>query len=445
MSGRIKLLPIQILAIGFALIILIGSLLLSSPICNNDSESIPFIDGMFTSASATCVTGLAVYDTYTQFNFFGQLVLLILMQIGGLGFMGLAMTISFLLGSKITLFQRSLLMESIGTLHIGGVVKTIRRMLIGTLIFEGLGALILSARFIPLSDFKEGLWHGIFFSVSAFCNAGFDLSGKYSPMSSLTNFSDDPIVLVTVMILIVSGGIGFIVWNDILEHKFHIRKYALHTKIMLCFTFILIFLGGLAFYLVEGNFSFSGMDTGERFLNSLFASVSPRTAGFNTVQLGDMSTAGRFVTMFLMFVGAGTGSTGGGIKVTTFITLLLAIYSYAKNYNDLSIFKRRLPAEAQRKAFSNISSYLLCVLAGTFCLLAANPSFNAESCLFECLSAMGTVGLSMGITPELGTFSKFCLILLMYLGRLGSLTVAMALVRRKIIPKISYPEEKIII
>lgn len=359
--------------------------------------------------------------------------------------MGMAMTFSFLIGSKITIFQRSLLMESIGTLHIGGVVKAIRRMLLGTLFFEGLGAFIISSKFIPRVGFWEGLWYGVFHSVSAFCNAGFDLMGKFNPGSSLMDFTGDPILLTTIMTLITTGGIGFIVWGDIIDHRWHFRKYALHSKIMLTFTVLLILLGTLAFYLVEGNNAFGDMSQGEKALNSFFASVSPRTAGFASVDYADMSTAGRFLTMFLMFIGAGPGSTGGGIKLTTFATLLLSMYSYAKHYNDLSIFKRRLPAEAQRKAFSSIASYLMAVLLCTFCLLVANPAFTAESCLFESLSAMGTVGLTMGITPDLGVFSKLCLIVLMYCGRLGSIAVAMAIVRRKIIPKISYPEEKITI
>ena len=445
MSRHIRLFPVQILAIGFGLIILIGSIMLSSPLCNKSGEGIPFINGLFTSTSATCVTGLAVYDTYSQFNFLGQFIIILLIQIGGLGFMGMAMTFSFLIGSKITIFQRSLLMESIGTLHIGGVVKTIRRMLFGTLFFEGLGALIIAFKFIPRVGFWQGLWFGIFHSVSAFCNAGFDLMGKFNPGSSMMDFTDDPVILATIMTLIVTGGIGFIVWGDIVDCKLHFRKYALHTKIMLSFTALMILSGAFAFYIVEGSHAFAEMPTDDKVLNSFFASVSPRTAGFASVDYADMSTAGRFLTMFLMFIGAGPGSTGGGIKLTTFATLLLSMYSYAKHYNDLSIFRRRLPAEAHRKAFSSIASYVMAVLFCTFCLLLANPAFTAESCLFESLSAMGTVGLSMGITSEIGTFSKFCLIVLMYCGRLGSIAVAMAIARRKIIPKISYPEEKITI
>lgn len=443
MKLRLKLFPVQILAIGFALIILTGAILLSLPISSRNGGSFDFINGLFTATSATCVTGLSVVDTYSQFNFFGQLVIMLLIQIGGLGFMGIAMTFSFAAGTKISIFQRTLLMESLGSFHLGGVVKVIKRMLIGTAIIEGLGAVIIALRLIPKVGVAEGIWMGIFHSVSAFCNAGFDIMGIFEPGTNLMLFSGDPIILITVMVLIVTGGIGFIVWNDIIVHKTHFRRYPLHSKIMISFTGFLILGGAIMFFLMERDSAFSKMSTGNQILNSFFASVTPRTAGFNSVAYSDMSTGGRFLTMVLMFVGAGPGSTGGGIKVTTFVTLILSIYSNAKNYNDLSIYKRRLPADAQRKALSSIAAYMSMVIGCTFILLVLNPTFTSESCFFESLSAMGTVGLTMGITPELGVISKLCIISLMYSGRLGSIAVAMSIVRKKMIPKISYPEEKI--
>lgn len=443
MSNRIKLFPIQILAIGFALIIILGGILLSQPFTSRLGDGIPFIDGLFTSTSATCVTGLAVYDTYTQFNFWGQLILLVLIQVGGLGFMGIAITFSFLIGSKITIFQKTLLMESIGTLHVGGVIKVMRRMLFGTLTMESIGAIIIASRFINDLGFWRGLWCGIFHSISAFCNAGFDILGIYEPGMSLTLFADDPVLLITVMVLVVSGGIGFIVWSDIVDCKFNFKKYALHSKIMLSFTAALILIGAALFIFLEWNKGFAGMTTGEKFLNGFFCSVTPRTAGFNTVNYMDFTTAGRYLTIVLMAIGAGPGSTGGGMKITTFAVIMMAMYSYSKHYNDLSIFRRRLTVEARRKAFSSSSSYTALVLGVTFLLLILNPDVPAESCLFEAFSAMGTVGLSEGLTAEAGVGSKSLLILLMYCGRLGSISVAMAIARRKFIPKISYPEEQI--
>lgn len=443
MLRRTGLSPVQILAIGFALIILTGSLLLSLPLCSRNGESMPCIDSLFTAASAACVTGLTVYDIFSQFNLFGQFIILLLIQIGGLGFMGTAMIFSFILGSRIGIFQRSILMESVGMTHMGGIVRLIRRMLFGSLLFEIVGAVIIAARFIPQLGMGQGIWYGIFHAVSAFCNAGFDLMGRWEPSSSMTGFQDDCVLQITIMILILSGGIGFIVWNDIIEHRFHLRNYTLHSKIMLTFTAVLIIAGAAAFLMIEHDLAFSRMRTGEKILASFFASVSPRTAGFNTVSLSDMSTASRFLTMLLMFIGAGPGSTGGGVKVTTFVILLLSIYSSAKHYRDLSIFRRRLEDDASRRAFSTIALFSLAALVCSFCLMLDDPSLTAESCLFESLSAIGTVGLTMGITPELGSFSKSCLIILMYGGRLGSVTLAMAIVRRKIIPKISYPQEKI--
>ncbi|MGC2873468.1 TrkH family potassium uptake protein [Ihubacter sp. mB4P-1] len=443
MLQKIGFSPVQILSSGFALIILTGSILLSLPLCSKNGSALPFIDSLFTATSATCVTGLTIYDIFSQFNFLGQFIIIVLIQIGGLGFMGIAMTFSFLLGSRIGIFQRSVLMESVGTSHIGGVVRLIRRMLLCTLFFEGIGAIIISIRFIPKLGVAQGIWYGIFHAISAFCNAGFDLMGRWQPLSSLTGFQEDWLLQITIMSLIVIGGIGFIVLSDVIEHRLRFREYGLHSKIMITFTAALILLGATAFFFIEQHHSLDQMSAGEKILNAFFASVSPRTAGFNSVNYTDMTTAGRFITMLLMFIGAGPGSTGGGIKVTTFVTLLLAIYSSAKHYRDLSIFHRRLDDDAQRKAFSNIALYTLVVLACSLCLMLDNPGLTSESCLFESLSAMGTVGLTMGITPNLSSFSKLCLIILMYSGRLGSITVAMAIVRRKIIPKISYPKENI--
>ena len=445
MNKKIKLQPVQIFAIGFALIILVGGFLLSTPLCSRNGEWIPYVNGVFTSTSATCVTGLVVYDTWTQFNFFGQLVIILLIQIGGLGFMGVAMTFSFAAKKKITIFQRTVLMESIGVQHVGGVVKAIKRMLFGTLIIEGVGAILLAIRFVPMFGVGQGIWYGIFHSISAFCNAGFDLMGQKSPGSSLTLVADDPVILTTIMVLITTGGIGFIVWSDICDNRLNFKKYALHTKIMVTFTIGLILFGAVLFLMLENNAVLAGMTPGEKVLNAFFASVTPRTAGFNSIDYMDMTRAGRMLTMFLMAIGAGTGSTGGGLKVTTFVTLILALYSQAKSYNDLSIFRRRLQKNARRDAMSSLSSYMALIIVCVFLLLIANPSVTLESCTFEAISALSTVGLTMGISGSAGAFSKICLMVLMYCGRLGSIAVAMAFVRRKVIPDLSYPEESITI
>lgn len=438
-----RLAPTQTIAIGFATIILIGGLLLSLPQFTNGKGGISLINGLFTSASATCVTGLVPLDTYTTYNFAGQLLILILLQIGGLSFISIGLGIPIILGSKIGISSRVLLAESLGAHHLGGIVKGLKRILKGTALIEGVGAFILSLVFVPKFGLAKGVWFGIFHSISAFCNGGFDLMGSLEPGSSLTLYNSNPVVILTISALIVVGGIGFILWLDIWEKGFKWRKYSLHTKIMLSFTSGLILIGTAFFYFSEADASMAGMSHGTRLINSLFCSISPRTAGFNSVDYGQMSHGGRFITMILMFIGAGSGSTGGGIKVTTFATLILAVYSYSKNYRDLSIFQRRLTAEAQRKAFSVYASFIALIVSCTLVLVIDNPSMALEGLLFESISAIGTVGLTLGVTPSLGAISKTAIICLMYLGRLGSLSVAIAIIRRLVIPRMSYPEEKI--
>lgn len=442
-NKNLALTPGQILAIGFAVIILTGALLLTLPACSRGGRGLPFLSALFTSTSATCVTGLAVCDTYTQFSFPGQLVIMCLIEIGGLGFIALAMTFSFLVGKRISFFQREILMASAGTQHVGGVVRLVKRTLIGSLVIQSLGATVMACRLVPMMGIEKGIWYGIFHAVSAFCNAGFDLMGTLSPSSSLTLFADDPVMEITVMLLIIIGGIGFVVWNDIAEHRTRFREYTLHSKIMIRFTLALVIGGAAVFFLLERGHAFSGMGTGETVLNSFFASVTPRTAGFNSVDYNSMTEAGRVFTMLLMFIGAGSGSTGGGVKVTTFATIILSLRASAKNYNSVSFAKRRLPDSAQKKAMSSMSAYVLLVIASVFVLLISDPNVTFESGLFESLSAIGTVGLSMGITSSLSAISKLALIILMYCGRLGSISVAVVLMRRKNIAKISYPEEDV--
>lgn len=443
MIKKLGLTPIQILAMGFGFIIFMGGIALCLPISNKDGNWIPFINGLFTATSATCVTGLAVYDTFTQYTFFGQMVIVILIQVGGLGFMAIALVFSFLLGSKLSLHNKNLMAESLGANKYGGITDTIKFMLIGTAMFEGVGTIIIASRFVEDMGFWPALWMGAFHSISAFCNAGFDIMGYYSPGSSIIPFNKDIILEMTIAILIASGGIGFIVWHDIAKHKFNFKKYRLHSKIMVSFTALLIVIGALGFFFIEGSNTFEGMTFGEKLSNSIFASVSPRTAGFSAVESNEMTSAGRILTMLLMLIGAGPGSTAGGVKITTFVVLILAIYANIKNYNDYSIYGRRLTAAVKTRAFSNASAYMLTILLGTFLLTLLNPRINPEALLYEAISALGTVGLSMGITTDLETPSKLILIALMYSGRLGSLAIAMAMVRKKLIPKISFPEENI--
>ena len=421
----LRLRPVQTLALGFAFIILIGAVLLMLPISNNN-EPLSFLNSLFTAASATCVTGLAVADTYTQFSLFGQIVILALIQIGGLGFMAVAIAISLAAHKKIGLKQRGLLMEAMNSPELGGVVRIMVRSLKYTFIFELAGAVLLSIRFIPMFGFWQGAWFGIFHSVSAFCNAGFDLMGIITPSASLTIFADDPLVLITIMCLITIGGIGFLVWNDIAEHKLKISRYRLHAKIALSVSLVLI-IAGAAFYLVfENNGAFSGMTAGEKILQAFFCSVTSRTAGFATLDYSSMTQNGTLLTSLLMFIGASPGSTGGGIKSTTFLVIILTLISYIRGREDLNIFDRRLEHSVLQKTFSTVTLYLTCTIVAMFIIMAAqNLSFVDTA--FESISAMSTVGLSRGVTSQLVPVSRIVDILLMYIGRVGSLSVALAL------------------
>lgn len=442
MKLRIKLHSLQILVIGFALLILMGGVLLSLPIANK-GDPITFLNAIFTSTSATCVTGLAVYDTFTQFTLFGQAVILILIQIGGLGFMTVAILFSMVIGRKITLRERSLLMESVSTWKIGGIVRLTRQVLIGTAIFELGGAAILATRFCPRFGFFRGLWFSLFHSVSAFCNAGFDLMGILEPSNSIIAFYDDVVVNTTIMALIIVGGIGFFLWGDIIEKKLRISKYQLHTKIMLSATACLIFGAAALFFFTEKNAAFAAMRTDQRILASLFQAVTPRTAGFCTIPMEQLSDAGSLLTMLLMTIGAGPGSTAGGIKVTTLVVIILSVAANIRGRDDLDIFNRRLENCVLRRATSNVGLYYLLSLGGCFVLCV--QGFPLKDSLFEAISAIGTVGLSTGITAQLPNLSKLTIILLMYSGRVGSLSVAMAMSRRTMVARIRNTPEKIIL
>ena len=437
----LRLRPVQTLALGFAFLILIGAVLLMLPISNNN-EPLSFLNSLFTAASATCVTGLAVADTYTQFSLFGQIVILALIQIGGLGFMAVAIAISLAAHKKIGLKQRGLLMEAMNSPELGGVVRIMVRSLKYTFIFELAGAVLLSIRFIPMFGFWQGAWFGIFHSVSAFCNAGFDLMGIITPSASLTIFADDPLVLITIMCLITIGGIGFLVWNDIAEHKLKISRYRLHAKIALSVSLVLI-IAGAAFYLVfENNGAFSGMTAGEKILQAFFCSVTSRTAGFATLDYSSMTQNGTLLTSLLMFIGASPGSTGGGIKSTTFLVIILTLISYIRGREDLNIFDRRLEHSVLQKTFSTVTLYLTCTIVAMFIIMAAqNLSFVDTA--FESISAMSTVGLSRGVTSQLVPVSRIVDILLMYIGRVGSLSVALALSGHSRTAPVKKPEEKI--
>lgn len=423
---RIKKKPsaAQVMAFGFAAIILLGGLLLMLPVCNRSGQSIPFLNALFTSTSATCVTGLVVYDTYTQFTFWGQLIILLLIEIGGLGFMTVALLFSMALGRRIGLKERSLLAETVSAMQIGGVVRLLRHVLLGTLFFEGAGAALLSFRFIPEFGLARGIWYGVFHAVSAFCNAGFDLMGVRAPFSSLTGYAGDPLVILTIASLIIIGGLGFIVWDDLRACGRHWRRYALHTKVVLACTGALILGGTLLMLLLEHGASLAGLRDGKRLLAAFFQAVTPRTAGFNSVDLARLGHGGRLLITLLMFVGASPGSTAGGVKTTTLAVVLASLSSYLRGRRDVNLFHYQIEPQVVRRAYCSMTLYTLLILGGSFVLTAQGAA--AERAVFETVSAIGTVGLSLGLTPLLPALSRLALILLMYAGRVGSLSVFMA-------------------
>lgn len=432
----------QMIALGFVLIILAGTLLLMLPIASRTGEGTPFLTAVFTAVSATCVTGLVVVDTFSHWSLFGQVVLLILIQIGGLGFISLGITVSMLLRKKIGLKQRGLVRESFNVLEIRGAVRLTRRVVFGTFLFEGIGAVILSCCFIPRMGIVQGIYYGIFHSVSAFCNAGFDLFGRYKPGSSLTGYASHPVVLITIMLLILIGGLGFIVWSDLLEHKLNFRKYALHTKIVLVSTLVLTFGGAFLFYFIERNHLFAEMTEMERFLNAMFCSVTPRTAGFNTVDNSCMTDGGKLLTIVLMFIGGAPGSTAGGVKVTTVVVLLVYLKATYTRTVGANIFGRRLEDAAISKAAAVFCTNLFLAMTASICICCVQ-NLNGIDALFETFSAISTVGMSAGLTASLNTFSRVVIILLMYLGRVGSLSFAMSFTDKKKIAHVMQPSEKI--
>lgn len=439
-----RLSKVQTIALGFFLIIVIGTILLMLPIASRDGHSAGFLSALFTSTSSTCVTGLVVVDTYTNWTLFGQVVILSLIQIGGLGFITIGMFFSIFLKRKIGLKERNLIQESVNTLQISGMVRLVKKIVCYTIVFEGVGAVLLMIRFIPRFGWLKGIWYGIFHSISAFCNAGFDLMGQFEPYSSLTMYYDDILVNVVIMALIIIGGIGFIVWDDISKHKWHVKKYMLHTKIVLFVTAVLILGGAICFYLFEKNNLLIGMDTRGQVLSSLFGSVTPRTAGFNTTDTAAYTEATRMLTIILMFIGGSPGSTAGGIKTTTIMVILLYIWSNLRNKKGLNIFGRRLDEDAIKKAATVffINLILATVCATIMCALETVP---LSDIMMEVFSAIGTVGISTGITRDITEVSKYILIVLMYCGRIGSMSFALSFTEKKRSNPVQLPAEKITI
>lgn len=417
---KIRLTSFQIIILGFSGVILLGTALLMLPISTHEGIVTSPLDALFTSTSAVCVTGLVLHDTATYWSIFGQAVLLLLIQIGGMGVITVAVSLAMISGRKISLMQRSTLQEAIAAPKVGGIVRLTSFIVKATLLMELCGAAAMAPVFCR--DFGvKGLWMAFFHSVSAFCNAGFDLMGTRGAFSSLTGYASNPIINITVMLLIVVGGIGFLTWNDVWTNGRRLHKYRMQSKVILCATAVLLLLPAVYFFFCE----FTALPLGERILSSLFQSVTPRTAGFNTVDLTALSEPGQFIVIVLMLIGGSPGSTAGGMKTTTVAVLFAAALSTFRRKEYAHFFGRRLDNEVIKNAATILMMYLVLFFAGGL-IISMTEGLSMIACLFETASAVGTVGLTLGITPGLGVLSRIILILLMFCGRVGGLTLVFA-------------------
>jgi trk system potassium uptake protein TrkH len=441
-SKFLKLSPPQTLVLGFASIILIGALLLMLPISSTSGNEVEFIDALFTSTSATCVTGLVVLDTGTTFTIFGKTVIMVLIQIGGLGFMTMATLFSMVLKRKISLRDRLILQEAMNQSSMEGIVLLIRRVLIYSLVIEGCAAVLLSIRWAFDMPLGRAIYFGIFHAVSMFNNAGFDIFGDFR---SLTDYVYDPLVNIIVMFLIISGGIGFIVMSDVVEFRAK-RRLSLHSKVVLSTTAGLILIGALVIFIFEftNPRTLGSLNFGGKILSAFFQSVSPRTAGANTVDIGGLRQATQFFIVILMFIGASPGSTGGGVKTTTITIMIGAVIAMLRGREDIVLFRYRLAQERIYKALT-ITLLALLLIVTVSMILSTTENSHFLTILFETTSAFATVGLSMGLTPELSVIGKILICLTMFAGRLGLLTLAYALGPKQGKPLYKYPEGKIII
>ncbi len=434
---RRRLTSAQIIILGFSGVILLGALLLTLPLASRSGDFTPFGDALFTATSAVCVTGLVVHDTATYWSAFGQGVILFLIQIGGMGVITVAASFAILSGKKISLMQRSTMQEALSAPSVGGIVRLTGFVVKTTLLLELLGAAAMAPVFCR--DFGvKGMWMALFHSVSAFCNAGFDLMGVREQFSSLTAYAAQPVVNVTVMLLIITGGIGFLTWDDLRVSRWHWRKYRMQTKVILTSTGLLLIVPSLYFFFRE----FAALPLNERIWKSLFQAVTPRTAGFNTADLTALSEPGGYITMALMLVGGAPGSTAGGMKTTTLAVLLATAAATFRRREYAAFFGRRVDTDVIRNAATIFLMYIVLFFGGALAISMAE-GLPMYLCLFETASAIGTVGLTLGVTPGLGAMSRLILIGLMFFGRVGGLTLIFAALSGAKKTGSKLPQEKI--
>lgn len=442
---EVEMNPVRVLALGFAAVIFLGGLILSLPFATQSGESTPFLDSLFISTSAVCVTGLVTVDTATYWNYFGKTVIITLIQIGGLGFMSFATIAAVFLGKKLGLKDRLLMQEAYNAMSLQGIIKMVRYVVFFTFGVELAGALILMTQFVPMYGWGRGIYYGFFHAISAFCNAGFDLMGNYT---SLTGVNTNKVIVFTIAALIVIAGLGFSVWIEIWNFK-SLKRLSLHAKLVLSTTAVLVFGGAVLFFIFEYHnpVTLGSMGILDKVNNALFASVTPRTAGFNTLSIPDMAMASRMLTVILMFIGGSPGSTAGGIKTTAISVLFLTVLCVVRGRHDPEAFGRRIDKENVFKAFA-VVVIGLGIVAGVSLWMSffeAPQGATMEQLIFEATSAFATVGLTEGITPGLQSGSKIALILGMYFGRVGPITVMLALSKQKSPAQIRYPDGKILI
>ncbi len=438
MKKRFRLTGAQLILLGFAAMILIGALLLMLPISSQERKFTPFINALFTATSAGCVTGLVVYDTATYWSVFGKVVLFILIQMGGLGIITMTIIFFRMAGKKIGLVGRSTMQEAVSAPQIGGIIRMTGRIVRMTLIFETLGALALLPVFIRDFGLLKGIFYAVFHSVSAFCNAGFDLMGHVEQFSSFTFYAKEPLINTVLIALILIGGMGFLTWDDVRNHGWKLKRYSTQSKVILTTALVLIILPAVYFFFAD----YSAYPIGERALRSLFQSVTTRTAGFNTSDQASLSPISLMLTTGLMLIGGAPGSTAGGMKMTTIAVIMIAALSVFRRKKNAAVYHRRISADTIRNALAIFVLYLFLFLLGG-CLLSLFEGLPLWQTLFESASAVGTVGLTTGITPGLGTASKIILSFLMFAGRVGGLTLIFAAVSTRDNGNMQYPEDRI--
>ena len=451
-----RLKPVQVILLGFLLTIMIGSVLLMLPVSSKSGQMTPYIDSLFTATTSVCVTGLVVETTMTHWSFFGQLVIAVLIQIGGLGVVTITAGMFFLLGKRISLSNRMLIQESMGLNTMSGLVVLVKKIFVGTFIVEGIGALLYATQFIPEFGWRYGIWASIFNSISAFCNAGMDIVQLDSLRSYVTNL----VINFTTMGLIVLGGLGFIVWKDmyhglkdLIYRKCTVKrawdKLRFHSKVAITATLFLIIAGTVLIFIFEFNNpeTMKDLNVGQKLMASMFQSVTTRTAGFETIPQAGLSEGSSLISMILMFIGGSPVGTAGGVKTVTFTILIYCVVTVAKQEDDISLFRRKVSDVLVPKALAIIMINLSVLLTAVLFLLLFDDQTFMTTC-YECVSALATVGLSKGMTPELNLFGKIIIIITMYLGRVGPISMAIGFSvgkKKKKKRSFSYPEEELIL